>query len=373
MNMMAVRRHTKILSSALYPMCAAGIAAIGALLSISAASAQELRPLSVGLPNATMTGSYCMFPAAMQLGFFAEEKIDLKTQQIPGSATVLQAVMAGRIDIGGATPEPLLQAFSQDRDLAMIFNFIRRPTGSIAVLDESPIKSLTDFKGKKIGAQSLASGNILLTNGVLAEAGLNPKTDLTYLSVGVGAQALQAMRSGHVDALAISDQYYIQMEQQMGAKLRYFVGPEQHKLFSTQFFVMGSTIKERANLIEGFGRALAKGMVVSKERPEACIRMMWKQFPGTRAAGVSEEKQLETELAILKGRMTLLVTPDQTANGWGSYNPSDVEAWNKFAVIGGILPKSLTGIERLYTNKFTAGYNKFSAEDVIKKADAWKP
>lgn len=351
---------------------AAGLAVVGAMFSVAPTSAQGLRPLSVGLPNATMTGSYCMFPAAMQLGFFAEEKIDIKTQQIPGSATVLQAVMAGRIDIGGGTPEPLLQAFAQDKDVVMMFNFIRRPTGSIAVLDESPIKSLTDFKGKKIGAQSLASGNILLTNGVLAEAGLNPKTDLTYLSVGVGAQALQAMRSGHVDALAISDQYYIQMEQ-MGAKLRYFVGPDQDKLFSTQFFATRATVDERGDLITGFGRALAKGMLVSKERPEACIRMMWKQFPATRAAGVAEEKQLETELAILNGRMTLLVTPDQIAHGWGSYNPKDVEAWNKFAVGGGILPAQVEKIERFYTNKFTAEYNRFSAEDVIKKADAWKP
>ncbi len=373
MSTLTGRRRTSFFSSARRLTYAAGFAAISTVLSIVPTSAQELRPLSVGLPNATMTGSYCMFPAAMQLGFFAEEKIDIKTQQIPGSATVLQAVMAGRIDIGGGTPEPLLQAFAQDKDVVMVFNFIRRPTGSIAVLDESPIKSLTDFKGKKIGAQSLASGNILLTNGVLAEAGLNPKTDLTYLSVGVGAQALQAMRSGHVDALAISDQYYIQMEQQMGAKLRYFVGPEQDKLFSTQFFATRSTVDERGDLITGFGRALAKGMVVSKERPEACIRMMWKQFPATRAAGVAEDKQLETELAILKGRMTLLVTPDQTAHGWGSYNPKDVEAWNKFAVGGGILPAQVPKIERFYTNKFTADYNRFSTEDVIKKADAWKP
>lgn len=38
---------------------------------------------------------------------------------------------------------------------------------------------------------------------------------------------------------------------------------------------------------------------------------------------VSGEKQLETELAILKAPMTLLITPDQAANGWGSHNPSD--------------------------------------------------
>jgi len=372
MRTMTRRCRTKSFSSALRTACVAGLTALGAVLPISPAASQELRPLTVGLPNATMVGSYCMFPAAMQLGYFVDEKIDIKTQQVPGSATVMQAVMAGRIDIGGGTPEPLLQAFSQDKDLIMIFNFIRRPTGSIAVLDESPIKSLTDFKGKKIGAQSLASGNILLTNGVLAEAGLNPKTDLTYLSVGVGAQALQAMRSGHIDALAISDQYYIQMEQ-MGAKLRYFFGPEQDKLFSTQFFATASTLDQRADAIKGFGRALAKGMVVARERPEACIRMMWKQFPATRAVGVADDKQLETELAILKGRMTLLVTPDQIANGWGSYNPKDVEAWNKFAVVGGILPKELTGLERFYTNRFVADYNKFSAEDVIKKTDAWKP
>ena len=370
MDMMIRRCRAKF--SARHLTCAVSVAAASALLSITPASAQQLRTVTVGLPNATMTGSYCQFPAAMQLGFFAEEKLDIKTQQIAGTATVLQALIAGRLDIGGGTPEPFLQAFAQDKDLIMMFNFIRRPTGSIAVLDESSIKDLKDFKGKKIGAQSLASGNIMLTNGVLSEAGINPKTELTYLSVGVGAQALQAMRAGHVDALALSDQYYIQMEM-LGAKLRYFVGPEQDKLFSTQFVTVASTLDQQADMIKGFGRALAKGMLVSKERPEACIRMMWKQYPATRAAGVAEDKQMETELAILKARMTLLVTPDQQSHGWGSYNPKDVEAWNKFAVSGGILQNELTDLERFYTNKFVADYNKFSNEDVIKKADAWKP
>ncbi len=89
---------------------------------------------------------------------------------------------------------------------------------------------------------SLGSSNILLTNGVLSRAGLDPKKDVGYLPVGVGAQALQALRSKLVDGLVLSDQYYVEMEQS-GTKLRYFEGPDQARLYSSQIMMKRSLWK----------------------------------------------------------------------------------------------------------------------------------
>lgn len=335
------------------------------------AEAQQKRQVSFGLSVGAVNSSYCMYPVAIRAGFFAEEGLEVKVQPIPGAVTVMQTVLSGRLEIGGATPEPLLQLFERGNDeLVMIYNFIRRPTGSIAVLDESPIRKLEDFRGKKLGAQSLASSNIILTNGVLRQVGIDPKTELTYLAVGMGTTALQAMRSGHVDGLAIFDSVYAQIEQ-TGAKLRYFVGHEQDRLFAVQFIARKDAVKADPDLYRSLGRAMAKATYFAQQNPEACIRMLWQEVPSSRAVGVSEEQQMKNDLAILQRRLTLLVTPDSDKFGFGWYNEKDIEAWNEFAVAGEII-KQKVDFKGRYTNEFVKDYNAFDRDQLARKAKAWK-
>ncbi len=294
----------------------------------------------------------------------------MKVLPIPGSATIVQTVLSGRLDIGATTPEPLLEMYQNgNSDIVMVYDFIRRPTGSIAVLDESPIRKLEDFRGKRLGAQSLASSNILLTNAVLSKVGINPKTELSYLSVGVGAQALQALRGGNVDGLAIFDSVYAQMEA-MGAKLRYFSGPDQDKLFAVQFIARKSVVENDPALIKGVGRALAKATYFAQQNPEACVRMMWAEVPASRIASVPEQEQLKTELAILQRRLTLLITPDSDAHGFGYYSQADLDAWNDFAVEGGLIRKKID-LSAHVTDAFVPAFNDFDHAELARKAKAW--
>jgi NitT/TauT family transport system substrate-binding protein len=59
----------------------------------------------------------------------------------------------------------------------------------LGVIDGSPIKSVADFKGKKIGIVSLATGGVPLLKGMLRSNGLNPDTDVQIIAVGAGARA----------------------------------------------------------------------------------------------------------------------------------------------------------------------------------------
>jgi NitT/TauT family transport system substrate-binding protein len=347
--------------------------ALGVLLlpALGAHAQQQKRQITFGLPVAAINASYCMFAAAVRMGFLADEGIEVKYQLIPGSTEVVQTVMSGRLDVGGATPEPVFKSVSQDQDVIMFYDFVRAPTGSIAVLDTSPIRKIDEFRNKKLGAQSLGSGNIMLTNAILSSLGIDPKTEVSYISVGAGAQALQALRSRHVDGLILFDSMYAQMEN-MGAKLRYFYGSGQEKLFSTQLVMRRSRLESDSKLAQGVGRAIAKATVVAKENPAACIRMLWQQFPASRVAGMSEEEQLKNDLTILTKRMELMVNRDSAANGWGYYSRADIDAWNAFAVQGGIIEKKLENVDAAYTNKFVADFNRFDAAEIVKRAKAWR-
>lgn len=350
-------------------LIAAGIGLWLALAGGDVAAQAKKRELRFGLPVATINSGYCMFPAASRLGYFAEEGLEVKINNIAGSATVVQTTVSGRLDIGAATPEPIFTAYSKGDPIVMVYNYIRKPTGSVAVLAESPIRTLADLKGKRLGAATLASGNIMLTNGLLAKIGIDGKKEVTYLAVGMGAQALQALRSGHADGLVLFDSLYAQIES-LGAKLRYIYGEGQELLFSTQILVRKDLADREPDVVRGFGRAVAKATQFAKDNPEACVRMMWQEFPASRVAGMSESDQLKQDVDMLVKRMELLVPPEGPGKGWGYYEPASIAAWNEFALEGGLIDKKLVNLDGIYTNRFTADFNRFDRKAVADRARA---
>jgi NitT/TauT family transport system substrate-binding protein len=335
------------------------------------AQAAELKPVTLGLTVAAMNSSLCMFPVGVHMGYFAKEGLAVTLQMTPGSSQAVQLVMSGRLDAAVATPEPIFKGIYNGGDLLMTYDVVRAPTGSIAVLDDSPIKALQDLRGKKLGAQSLASGNILLTNAILAKLGMTPAKDVTYLPIGVGAQARQAVESKQVDALVLFDAQYAQLEN-AGLKLRYFYGEGQEKLFGAQLVMKRTTAEKQPDIAKGLGRAIAKATLFANTNPEACVRIMWKDYPSSRPAPDKEAARLAGDLLVLKKRLTLLVTKAQAEHGWGYYDKGDIDAWNEFAVQGNIIPKKFDDVSRLYTNAFLKAYNDFNADEIKAAATSWK-
>lgn len=340
------------------------IAGLSAMPAV--AVAQPLQNVVFGLPLPTGNTAYCFFSLAERLGYFKDEGLSVKMQNVGGSVQAAQAIIAGQVDIAGVTPEPVFKLASDGGDLTMFYNWARKPTGSIGIPVDSTIKTIEDLRGKKLGAQSLAAGNILLTNAILSQQGIDPK-EVTYLSVGVGAQALQALRSGYVDAFVLSDSNYAQLEN-AGAKLRYMYGPDQEKLFSIAFVMKRSRLDNEPKLAIGFGRAIARATIAAKENPEACIRAFWLDYPTARVAGMAEAEQLRNDLRIVMKRQELLETPAVKEAGWGSYQEEDVKAWNAFAARG-VIPAPLSDLGKVYTNKYIAEINKF---DPVKAAEDGK-
>jgi len=78
------------------------------------------------------------------------------------------------------------------------------------VLKESPIRKDVDLKGKAIGVGSLASSAVGYMKALVAEAGLDPNKDVTFLPVGMGAQAAMALKMGKVDLISLVDGIDIQ-------------------------------------------------------------------------------------------------------------------------------------------------------------------
>ena len=80
------------------------------------------------------------------------------------------------------------------------------------VLEESPIKTVKDLKGKTIGSLAYGSGNDLALRVILSKNGLDPKKDVNIVEVAL-ANMEPMLRQKKIDcALLLPDFYYPAMK-----------------------------------------------------------------------------------------------------------------------------------------------------------------
>ncbi|GAA4227482.1 ABC transporter substrate-binding protein [Actinomadura meridiana] len=333
---------------------------------------KNLRTVKVALSIKAMNSSFAAIPVARYLGYFKEEGLKVETTFTPGSTQAIQAVAAGQMDMAAPVPQALIpDAVKNKSDQRMFFNWARSQVASFAVESSSPIKSWADFRGKKIGAQSLGSGTIPLAKALLREQGLNPDTDVKFVSVGLEAGAYHALQSKRVDALMLFDSQYAAMEN-IGAKLRYFKSSLSEQLFSTGFSAKQSFMKANPKVIEGFGRAMAKANVFTTANPEAAIKMMYDIYPKTNIPGVPEDKKMEDNKRILALRTTYVTSGNPDANKtWGAFPDSGVKAWSDFSVATKLTSTSFKP-DQIVNNQFVTAFNNFDTQKIKNTAKNYK-
>lgn len=357
---------------------AAGLALItAAAVALAGCAAPDesttgLTDVAFALPS-NMGANNSPMAVAQGMGYFEDEGLDVEIVITGDSVPAVQGVTSGQFLIGSTSPEPVFQAQSKggaEGNLTLFYNYIRKATGSIAVLEDSPIQSLEDFDGAVIGQASLGISNMQLSNGILSTVGLEDEVDFTNLAVGTGAQALQALETGQADALSLWDTEYAAMEAR-GAKLRFFTVPEVQQLFSTSYFATPESIADKGDTLAAFGRAMAKATVFASVNPEAALRIMYDLYPETRVAGNSVEQQLEIDLTALNVRLKLLTDGDPAANGtFGQYDPAAVQGWLDFAAGTGIVDTQMKA-DDVYTNTFVEKINDFDVAAVEEQARTW--
>jgi NitT/TauT family transport system substrate-binding protein len=165
-----------------------------ALLAASAAPARAATPLTAGyLP---VTGQAKWF-LAKELGFFAEEGIDINLVEFTNSADGLTALRGGKLDVAPfGTTAPLIH-ISKGADLRIIGGTMGGDVAFV-VKKDSPIASLAEFKGKKIATVRLSTGDAVL-RGALKRAGIDWRKDTEIFELKGPPAVAEAVKSGQAD------------------------------------------------------------------------------------------------------------------------------------------------------------------------------
>lgn len=134
----------------------------------------------------------------------------LKWVEFPAGPQILEALAVGSLDLGftGDTPPVFAQAAGKDIWYAGL-EPPKPASSAILVPADSPIRTLADLKGRRIGFQKGSSAHFLVVRGV--EKGGLQWSDITpvYLTPSDGRAAFER---GALDAWGIWDPYYAAAE-----------------------------------------------------------------------------------------------------------------------------------------------------------------
>ncbi|SJN11607.1 ABC-type nitrate/sulfonate/bicarbonate transport systems, periplasmic components [Leucobacter sp. 7(1)] len=307
-----------LLSTAALAGCSAGGAD-----NATDTTAPALEKVTFAVTDQTLsaaTASYATVP--VELGYFAEEGLDVTMQPVETALAGVQAVAAGNAMCTYASAATAIPTAASDPTISLVGstegNMFR-----VVAPESKGYTSVADLEGKTIGSNSATATGVNYAIGGMEAAGVTASKD-QFLPVGFGAQAALAFQQGQIDAYSAWDSPNLVIESLLDEKL---VNPDSamNDLNGTSIFVCSTAAFENdPEMIAGIWRAFYKGAVFSSENPEAAIKMHWDAYPSAKPTDGSEEERLALAVRQLETRLDL-TGGEGSAGKYGEQTTQDLQ------------------------------------------------
>jgi NitT/TauT family transport system substrate-binding protein len=325
-------------------------------------SAEETR-VTIGYASTAMSLVTAPWLAAYELGFFKEQGIDLRWMVMNGGANAVQQTLNKSVDITYPSANELLVIGKQQGREALPIRFfylgMPRNIWQLAVLDDSPIKSLSDLRGAKIGIFANQAAYLPQVRALIRSAGLDPTKDVQLRVVGVGAGALQALRSKQTDVSVQGEVQHAAFET-MGASLRRLPTISLvEKLHGPGFLTHEDNLRDpaRREILVKVARAMAMGTLYCQTSAEQCVRLAWKAVPTLRPSG-ADGQAIANAVHVMESVLADMTLCPEQQGQYGRYLSTGWDAYIKLLREGGEI-SNVVDPGSLYTNDLIAEANLF--------------
>ncbi len=199
--------------------------------------------------------------AAIALGFFEEEGIEIELSNGQGADAVMAAVLSGNIDIGFAGPEASIYVYNEGKeDHTQVFAQITRRDGSFLVGRDpddaftwDKVRGKVVLPGRKGGVPYMALEHVLRQNGI------DPATDTTLDNSVQFSMMTAAFTGGTGDYVTAFEPTASMLQQEGKGYIVASVGEAAGDIPYTAYFAKKSYIAENGDLIQRFTNAVYKG------------------------------------------------------------------------------------------------------------------
>ncbi len=320
------------------------------------AQSGELDTITFVFPRAIEALDDPHIHAALELGYFEEQGIDLQLEQAYGTDD-LRMIVSGQADTG--YPSSFVQIAGHEAELPFksVYQVDNVNIFGYCVNPDSGIESIADLRGKTITLGDPAWNTI--SDPILLAAGVDP-SEVTYVTAGENRS--QMVAAGQADAVLTWYKEF-EMWDGQGIKLDWLAGEDVIQLTGGALVFENSFIEDESNhdMISRFLRAYAMGSYFTYLNPAAATEITLEKFPSLRVDFPSALASVESCVYIDNG-------PDVEQNGYGWHNAEKWEAQMEACRAGGTLTRTDLTLDEIYTNDFVEAANDFDMDRVEKDA-----
>ncbi len=333
-------------------------AAVGALAFGASAQAQELKNINFMSSN---DGSCSVYPQfAMQaFGYLEKEGYKLTLLDSDTSVPYIAFLSNGDADVVMFDAAETLAARAAGQDMKIVYEAYQRAPEGIVVLDDSPIQSLADLKGKTIGLAE--QPDEITTQIALDSVGMTLTDVKTFVVGNQGPVMAMALRDKTIDAFAGGSSDRAAIEAQ-GVKFRNITPDAISMNPGNSLGVWGPTLEEKRPMINAFLHAWAQaqqaGIIDTKAVVAACKVAIPEQFENM-ALG---SKMIDYGVYTLQLRRTVKYGELQ-ADIWKTIQPGFLKA--------GIITAEIDPSTFLDTSFQDTAFD-FTTQDVLDGIKKWK-
>jgi NitT/TauT family transport system substrate-binding protein len=176
----------------------------GAALAVSALPARSMaQARTVVRVQSTIDDSVTPVLYGVQAGTFAKAGLDVQLQQAASGAALMAGVTGGSIEIGKASPIPLIVAHTRGIPIQVIEGsalfLAENPITAMIVLKDSPIRTAADLSGKIVAVPALKTLDQISIQSWVDDHGGNSAL-VKFVELPQSAVIAAALLQGRIDA-----------------------------------------------------------------------------------------------------------------------------------------------------------------------------
>ena len=215
---------------------------------------------------------YLPLYVGMRSGLFAQEGLEIQWIVV-NSSVVVTALIAGEIDVAGIAGSSMRAAA---RGAPLKANFFPYDKSLFVLMGAPGIKRVQDLKGKVIGTTGPGATTEIAASMVLQHYGMDPKKDVTFMTIGGAETSLVAMRNGTIQARAFNPDAAFIMKKQGFTELGVLadMGPWPWAGYSTS----DVHLSNRRDKIKRWTRAMVKSLQLMLNSKEETYKIAQAEF-----------------------------------------------------------------------------------------------
>lgn len=273
---------------------AAAIAA-GLIVAMAVVSIAEAQTIQVKVAS-TLKEIFDNLPfhVADQAGMFKNEGLDIQLTHFGGGGEVVRAVSTGSMEIGMVAATAGIIAIGKGEPLS-IFSAWSAPAFGVLwiVPTDSPIKSIKDLAGKKVGISRPGSAS---HTGLIAAVTANDiKDKVGIVPVGGPGDSWAAVRGGRVQATWHTAPDVYSLVNRGEARILFDISDYLKEYQQGALVAKADYLDKNAETARKFLRAAAAAVRLIDQNPAVAAKL------GAKATGFTEEMMLETIRVMPKG------------------------------------------------------------------------